>query len=57
MLKLLQEAVWNSVVSVATEDRQFFSPATHFSGPILAAGVAYDFTAEPMLLLDVSTSQ
>ena len=43
VLTLLPEAVWNLVVTVGTEDRQF-SPDNHFS-------------AEPLLLLDVSTSQ
>ena len=52
------EAVWNSVVSVATEDRLCLR-ATHFStgGPVLCACVAYHFVAEALLLLDVFTSQ
>ena len=51
VLTLLPEAVWNSVVSVATEVRHVF---TRFSTPVLWACVAYHFTAEPLLLLDVS---
>jgi hypothetical protein len=44
----LLEAVWNSVVSVATEE---------LNGPILRACVGYRITAEPLFLLRVSTSQ
>jgi hypothetical protein len=48
VLTLLPEAVWNSVVSVATSASV---------SPVLWACVAYYFAAEPLLLLDVSTSQ
>ena len=42
---LLPESVWNTVVSVATEDR------------ITGACVDYHVAAEPLLLLEVSTLQ
>ena len=54
VLTLLPEVVWNSVLSVATEDRLFVH-ATCFSGPVLWACTTYHFAAEPLLLLDVST--
>ena len=56
VLMLLPEAVWNSVVCVATEDRLFLCPSA-LCGPVLSAFVAYHFVAEQLLLLDVSTSQ
>ena len=56
VLTLLPEAVWNSVVSVATEDRWFWC-TTAPGSPVLWACVAYHFAAEPLLLLDISTSQ
>ena len=56
VLTLLPEAVWNSVMSVATEDRRFLRASAH-GGPVLWACVAYHFVDEPLLLLDVSTSQ
>jgi hypothetical protein len=54
LLTLLPKAVWNSVVSLATNNRWSLH-TTRFSGPVLWACVAYHFTAEPLLLLDVST--
>ena len=42
----------NSVVSVATEDRLFLS-ATALGGPVLWTCVAYHFSAELLLLLEV----
>ena len=51
-----QRQFWNLVLSVATEDIPFLR-ASALSGPILWACVAYQFVAESLLLLDVSTSQ
>jgi hypothetical protein len=45
-----KEAVWNSIVSVATEDRRVLH-ASALSGPVLWTCVAYHFTAEPLLSL------
>jgi hypothetical protein len=54
---LFPEAIWNSVVSVATEDRGFFYVlrTSALAGPILSACVIYQFAAE-MVLLQISTS-
>ena len=48
LLMFLPEGVWNSVVR--TDD-------FYFSTPVLWACVFYHFAGEPLLLLDVSTSQ
>ena len=50
-----QGAVWNSEVSVVTEDRWFLD--TMLFSTWQWACVAYHFAAEPLLLLDVSTSK
>ena len=55
VLILLPEAVWNTLVSVRTKDEQCLLAT--LGGPVLWACVAYHFMAEPLLLLDVSTTQ
>ena len=60
VLTLLPEAVWNSVLSVATENIYIFFymlRASALGGTVLWACVAYHFAAEPLLLLEVSISQ
>jgi hypothetical protein len=55
VLTLLPEAVWNSVVRVTN---YFYTlRASALGGHVLWACVAYHFVTEPLLLLDVSTSQ
>jgi hypothetical protein len=54
VLTFLAKAVWKLVMSVATEERPFLRTAA-LGGPVLWACVAYQFTSEPLLLLDIST--
>ena len=55
---LLPETVWNLVENVAQRTDYFYIlHASALSGLVLSACVAYHLVAEPLLLLDVSTSQ